>query len=79
VILPLILIPKYKSNSEKITLLAYKLNFCHIRTLFCDILNVFFAGMLAELPHTSTCFISCWKKERQAEVKEVWGVISFDV
>jgi hypothetical protein len=38
-----------------------------------------FCGKLAELPHTSTCFISCWEKERQAEVKEIRIVISIVV
>ena len=53
----------------------------HIHTLFCVSYaseTIFsgkvFCGKLAELPHTPTCFISCWEK-----VKEVWGVISIVV
>jgi hypothetical protein len=50
--------------------LQYIHNLGHIHTLFYVIFsgNVF-AGMLAELPHTPTCFISCcW----EGKVKEVW-------
>ncbi|PKY44052.1 hypothetical protein RhiirA4_399455, partial [Rhizophagus irregularis] len=61
------------AHCEKFSL-AYIHNFWHIHTLFCVSYaseTIFsgkvFCGKLAELPHTSTCFISCWEKERQAE------------
>src|SRR3954453_7592950 len=32
-----------------------------LKNIYCTYL-IFFAGKLAELPHTPTCFISCWEK-----------------
>src|SRR5581483_6501414 len=59
IFLKVISIPKYKAH-EKI---AWPIRMKeHIHTL------IFFAGRLAKLPHTTTCFISCWEKDKEIRV-----------
>src|SRR5436305_11653663 len=54
-----------RAHGEKNSL-PYIHNLWHIHTLFCVIFSgKVFCGKLAELPHTPTCFISCWEKVKE--------------